>query len=158
MKQLPIDQTYTQDILFRLLATPSPSGYTDRAVHLIADELDKLGRMARLAGIAIKRQIDEERLRSSEARYRGLFENVVDGVYIASRDGEIITVNPALVEMLGYDDVEDLKAAETAKADASATDVDFAQFLFNSLNKIRTAFTEEASLFPNFNLLVEQFF
>ena len=43
MKQLPIDQTYTQDILFRLLATPSPSGYTDRAVHLIADELDKLG-------------------------------------------------------------------------------------------------------------------
>jgi len=43
MKQLPIDQTYTQDVLFRLLATPSPSGYTDRAVHLIADELDKLG-------------------------------------------------------------------------------------------------------------------
>ncbi|MGB5648793.1 MAG: osmoprotectant NAGGN system M42 family peptidase, partial [Sedimenticolaceae bacterium] len=43
MKRLPIDQTYTQDILFRLLNTPSPSGYTDRAVHLIADELDKLG-------------------------------------------------------------------------------------------------------------------
>jgi len=75
------------------------------------DELDKLARMARLAGIAIKRQIDEQRLRTSEARYRGLFENVVDGVYIASRDGEIITANPALVDMLGYDDVEDLKAA-----------------------------------------------
>ncbi|MGI9248496.1 MAG: PAS domain S-box protein, partial [Woeseiaceae bacterium] len=75
------------------------------------DELDKLSRMARLAGIAIKRQQDEERLRNSEARYRGLFENVVDGVYIASREGEIITANPALVEMLGYDDVEDLKAA-----------------------------------------------
>ena len=75
------------------------------------DELDKLARMARLAGIAIKRQLDEDRLRTSEARYRGLFENVVDGVYIASREGEIITANPALVEMLGYDDVEDLKAA-----------------------------------------------
>ncbi|HNP35078.1 MAG TPA: EAL domain-containing protein [Woeseiaceae bacterium] len=75
------------------------------------DELDKLGRMARLAGIAIKRQQDEERLRSSEARYRGLFENVIDGVYIASRDGEISTANPALVEMLGYDSVEALKAA-----------------------------------------------
>jgi diguanylate cyclase (GGDEF)-like protein/PAS domain S-box-containing protein len=55
--------------------------------------------------------LDEERLRTSEARYRGLFENVVDGVYISSRDGDIITVNPALVEMLGYDDVDDLKAA-----------------------------------------------
>ena len=74
-------------------------------------ELDKLSRMARLAGIAIKRQLDEDRLRSSEARYRGLFENVIDGVYIASRQGEIVTANPALVEMLGYDSVEDLKAA-----------------------------------------------
>ena len=43
MKTIPIDQRYTQDILFRLLNTPSPSGYTDRAVHLVADELDKLG-------------------------------------------------------------------------------------------------------------------
>jgi len=67
--------------------------------------------MARLAGIAIQRQQDEDKLRNSEARYRGLFENVVDGVYIASRDGEIITANPALVEMLGYESVEDLKAA-----------------------------------------------
>ena len=75
------------------------------------DELDQLSHMARLAGIAIKRQEDEEKLRTSEARYRGLFENVVDGVYIASREGEIITANPALVEMLGYRDVEDLKAA-----------------------------------------------
>ncbi|MGB5334040.1 MAG: EAL domain-containing protein [Woeseiaceae bacterium] len=75
------------------------------------DELDQLSRMAHLAGIAIKRQQDEEKLRSSEARYRGLFENVVDGVYIASREGKIITANPALVEMLGYDDVEDLRSA-----------------------------------------------
>jgi diguanylate cyclase (GGDEF)-like protein/PAS domain S-box-containing protein len=32
-------------------------------------------------------------------------------VYIASREGDIITANPALVEMLGYESVEDLKAA-----------------------------------------------
>ena len=74
------------------------------------DELDKLRCMARLAGIAVKRRQDEEKLRSSEARYRGLFENVVDGVYIASREGELITANPALVEMLGYDSVEDMKS------------------------------------------------
>lgn len=43
MKNLEIDQRYTQDILFRLLNTASPAGYTDRAVHLVADELDKLG-------------------------------------------------------------------------------------------------------------------
>ncbi|NQV87435.1 MAG: EAL domain-containing protein [Woeseiaceae bacterium] len=74
-------------------------------------ELDKLSGMARLAGIAMKRQQDEDKLRSSEARYRGLFENVVDGVYIASREGDIIAANPALVEMLGYESVADMKAA-----------------------------------------------
>ena len=85
--------------------------YRDREGQPNSDELDKLSRMARLAGIAIKRQMDEDKLRNSESRYRGLFENVVDGVYISSRDGDIITVNPALVEMLGYDSVDDLKRA-----------------------------------------------
>ena len=85
--------------------------YANRNREPGADEIEKLNRMARLAGIAIKRRQDEERLKSSEARYRGLFENVVDGVYIASRDGEIIAANPALVEMLGYASVDELRAA-----------------------------------------------
>ena len=85
--------------------------YLDKPRKPTTDELDRLGRMARITGIAIKRQLDEDKLRSSESRYRGLFENVIDGVYISSRDGEIITVNPALVEMLGYESVEDLKRA-----------------------------------------------
>jgi diguanylate cyclase (GGDEF)-like protein/PAS domain S-box-containing protein len=85
--------------------------YLDEAREPNTDELDKLARMTRLAGLAIKKQIDEETLKKSESRYRGLFENVVDGVYISSRDGEIITVNPALVDMLGFDSVDDLKRA-----------------------------------------------
>ena len=85
--------------------------YLDEARSPTTQELDQLSGMARLAGIAIKRQRDEDKLRSSEARYRGLFESVVDGVYIASRDGDIVTANPALVEMLGFDSVEDMRAA-----------------------------------------------
>jgi diguanylate cyclase (GGDEF)-like protein/PAS domain S-box-containing protein len=85
--------------------------FVDKARAPSTDELDKIARLARLAGIAIKRQLDEDRLRSSEMRYRGLFENVVDGVYIASRDGDLIAANPALVEMLGFDSVDDLKSA-----------------------------------------------
>jgi diguanylate cyclase (GGDEF)-like protein/PAS domain S-box-containing protein len=85
--------------------------YVNEARAPTTDELDKLGRLARLAGIAIKRQIDEDKLRSSEMRYRGLFENVVDGVYISSRKGDLIAANPALVEMLGYESAEELKGA-----------------------------------------------
>jgi diguanylate cyclase (GGDEF)-like protein/PAS domain S-box-containing protein len=85
--------------------------YANEARAAKTDEIDKIGRLARLAGIAIKRELDQQQLRTSEARYRGLFENTVDGVYIASREGNIIAANPALVEMLGYDSVADLKAA-----------------------------------------------
>ena len=84
--------------------------YVNESREPSADELDKLSRIARLAGIALKRQLDESKLKNSEMRYRGLFENVVDGVYIASRDGELVAANPALVEMLGYDSTEDLKS------------------------------------------------
>ncbi len=84
--------------------------YVNEARAPTTDELDKLNRLARLAGIAIKRQLDEDKLRNSEMRYRGLFENVVDGVYIASRDGDLVAANPALVDMLGYDSPEDLKS------------------------------------------------
>ncbi|MEX2494622.1 MAG: EAL domain-containing protein [Woeseia sp.] len=85
--------------------------YLKSARRPTTDELDKLNRMARLAGIAIKRQRDEDQLRSSESRYRGLFENVVDGVYITSREGDVIAVNPALVEMLGFESADELTKA-----------------------------------------------
>lgn len=85
--------------------------YLDNTRQPTTGELDKLGHVARLAGIAIKKQFDEQRLRNSERRYKGLFQNVVEGVYVASRDGHLITVNPAMVEMLGYDGAEELKSA-----------------------------------------------
>ncbi len=72
-------------------------------------ELDRITGLGRLAGIAIKRRYDEEALRSSEARFRGLFEHVVEGVYIANPEGEIESANPALMQILGYDDEEQLK-------------------------------------------------
>ncbi|WP_295539922.1 osmoprotectant NAGGN system M42 family peptidase [uncultured Thiohalocapsa sp.] len=42
MKAVPIDHEYLLDILLRLLFTPSPSGYTDRVVHLVCEELERM--------------------------------------------------------------------------------------------------------------------
>ncbi len=67
-------------------------------------------RMTRLAGIAIERKLAEKAIRKSEARFRGLFANVLDGVYQVSADGCFISANPALVKMLGYESEEALKA------------------------------------------------
>ncbi len=43
MKRLRIDTDYLVDTLFSLLAIPSPSGYTDRIVHHVGEELERLG-------------------------------------------------------------------------------------------------------------------
>ncbi len=43
MKRLPIDTDYLLDTLFAMLAIPSPSGYTDRIVHHVGEELERLG-------------------------------------------------------------------------------------------------------------------
>jgi len=65
-------------------------------------------RMAQIAGIAIERRGAEDALRRSESKFRGLFENVMEGVYQTSRDGRILVANPAFVQLLGYDSAEEL--------------------------------------------------
>jgi peptidase M42 family hydrolase len=42
-KALPIDMAYVQDVLLRLLRTPSPTGRTDEVMHVIGRELERLG-------------------------------------------------------------------------------------------------------------------
>ncbi|MCZ6560905.1 MAG: PAS domain S-box protein [Gammaproteobacteria bacterium] len=79
-----------------------------------AKDIEAASRLSRLAAIAVERASSEEALRESEARFRGLFESVVDGVYRSSADGKILAANPALVSMLGYKREEDLKGLSKA--------------------------------------------
>ena len=73
-------------------------------------ELRILAHAAQIAGIAIARRLAEEALRTSEAKYRGLFESIVEGVYQSGRDGRLKSVNPAFVAILGYEHAEQLYA------------------------------------------------
>ena len=82
--------------------------YFDTARGPKTEELDLATRLTQLLGIAIRRKLDESALRDSEARFRALFDNVVDGVYQVTPAGEIVSMNPALVRMLGYEDAKEL--------------------------------------------------
>ncbi|MES1258621.1 MAG: PAS domain S-box protein [Acidobacteriota bacterium] len=48
-----------------------------------------------------ERKLAEQTLRRSERRFRGLFENVVAGVYQTTPEGRITAANPMLLRMLG---------------------------------------------------------
>ena len=43
-----------------------------------------------------------DRLQLSEAKYRSLFENVSEGIFIAQLDGRFLDVNPALARIIGH--------------------------------------------------------
>jgi diguanylate cyclase (GGDEF)-like protein/PAS domain S-box-containing protein len=78
-------------------------------------DFELMARASQLAGIAIERRRAEAALMDSEARYRSLFANVVEGVYQTTPDGKLVTANPALVEMLGFDSVEELRSLDSVE-------------------------------------------
>ncbi|HEV3179418.1 MAG TPA: PAS domain S-box protein [Steroidobacteraceae bacterium] len=80
-----------------------------------APEAQIMARAAQLAGIAIERHLAEQALRGSEAKFRGLFESIAEGVYQSTREGRLLSVNPAFVAMLGYSSAEEMYALASAE-------------------------------------------
>jgi diguanylate cyclase (GGDEF)-like protein/PAS domain S-box-containing protein len=48
-------------------------------------------------------KIAEESLRFAEEKYRGIFENAVEGIYQSAPDGRFLSVNVSLSRILGYE-------------------------------------------------------
>lgn len=63
----------------------------------------------------LERQETEEALKSSEELYRNLIEKLPDGVYKCTPDGRFISVNPAMISILGYSSREELLAVDLRK-------------------------------------------
>lgn len=54
------------------------------------------------------RTLAEKTSRQAEAKYRSIFENAVEGIFQTTPDGCVISANPALARILGYDSPETL--------------------------------------------------
>jgi diguanylate cyclase (GGDEF)-like protein/PAS domain S-box-containing protein len=52
----------------------------------------------------------EEALKKAEARYRGIFEHAIEGIFQSTVDGRFLISNPMLAEIYGYASPEDLIA------------------------------------------------
>jgi PAS domain S-box-containing protein len=60
-----------------------------------------------------ERKSAEDALRESEEKYRGIFENAVEGIYRSRPDGRYIDLNPAFARIFGYDSPQELMTAIT---------------------------------------------
>jgi PAS domain S-box-containing protein len=59
-------------------------------------------------GVALLRLREEQAVRKAEQKFRGIFENAVEGIYQAAPDGTILSANPAMAAILGFRSSDDL--------------------------------------------------
>jgi diguanylate cyclase (GGDEF)-like protein/PAS domain S-box-containing protein/putative nucleotidyltransferase with HDIG domain len=85
------------------------------AVEVSSTAIDFGGRRARLvmATDITARLGMEEALRRAEAKYRGIFEHALEGIFQTSPEGRYLDANPALARIYGYDSAAELIAGLT---------------------------------------------
>jgi PAS domain S-box-containing protein len=88
----------------------------------VRNEYEEMYLMAGIARDITERKIAELELQQSREQHRLLFEMTPDGVAIIKPDGEILSMNPAGAEMLGYDSPEELMGMNSTKLYQSPED------------------------------------
>ena len=79
---------------------------------LLDSKGDAVGAIESVRDITERRRV-EESLARAEEKYRSIFENALEGIYQVTTEGKILSSNPALAQILGYDSPEDLMEAVT---------------------------------------------
>ncbi len=78
------------------------AGNLEKIIHIATDMTDKVK--------------TERALRESEAKYRSIFEDAVEGIYQTTPEGRFMTVNPAMARMTGYGSPDEMIASVTDMA------------------------------------------
>ena len=58
-----------------------------------------------------QRRHAQQALKTAEEKYRGIFENAVEGIFQSSIDGRILTANPMMARIFGYEGPEEMLQA-----------------------------------------------
>jgi PAS domain S-box-containing protein len=110
-KALALNQPYMLE--YRLL-------HRDGTIHWIDERgrasFDEQGRIRHLDGAIFDitaQKLAKDALRIAEEKYRSIFENALEGIFQASPDGYLISVNPAMSRIFGYDSPENTIAQLT---------------------------------------------
>ncbi len=121
----------TEVIAERNLTTLKQSGYWEGEsfgkrkdgstfpIHLtnsiFRDEKGKVKGMVFVANDLTERKRAEELLRKSEEKYRTLFEESTDAIFVTTQEGRYVDINEATVKLLGYDSKEELLNIDIAR-------------------------------------------
>ena len=87
----------------RLETTVDRIATGDMDARCVSESSDELGRLAtRVNAMADRLSDSARRLRESEATYRGIFENSLEGIFHLDRSGKLHDANLALARLMGH--------------------------------------------------------
>ncbi|HEX9653060.1 MAG TPA: PAS domain-containing sensor histidine kinase [bacterium] len=76
--------------------------------ELLVSPIDKVELQARVEIGLRTRRLSLDLQKAGEDKYRHIFENAIEGIFQTTQDRRLITANPALARILGYDSPEEL--------------------------------------------------
>lgn len=95
------------EVLWKKDGTNFPSAFS--AMPII--EEDKIcGAVVTFRDITLRKRVMDA-LRKSEAKYRNIFENAVEGIFQTTLEGRFISVNPAFARICGFSTPEEMIAS-----------------------------------------------
>ncbi|MGE3310572.1 MAG: PAS domain S-box protein [Limisphaerales bacterium] len=90
---------------------PSQSESLEALGRMVMGQLDLGRRQRQLEELEMQHARVEEALREAEAKYRGIVENTVLGIYQTTPEGRYLSANPMLAKIYGYSSPEELMNA-----------------------------------------------
>lgn len=122
------------------IAMKSYRQFTPEEVELLVTMGNQIGVAVDNAGLYQQQQITTQQLRISEERYRGLFENSSDAIFVCSTAARIISINRACEELTGYTPQELVNSAI------------YELFPPESRDKVRVLFTDKITQIPGVDI------
>ena len=71
-------------------------------IYPILDEKDEVSKLSIIGLDVTERKLAENALKESEEKYRSIFDNSTNAIFLTRPDGSILDANPAAEEMYGY--------------------------------------------------------
>ncbi len=90
-----------------------PDAFDAQEVELLEELANEVAYGLNSLRLKAEHQQMEEALRQAEAKFRGIFEHAVEGIFQSTPEGQFISVNPAMARIFGFRSPEAMLASVT---------------------------------------------
>ncbi|MFA6470276.1 MAG: PAS domain S-box protein [Bacteroidota bacterium] len=129
-RELALSRNYRSSIALPIILSGEPIGafvifatvenyFTDEEVSLLTEVTGDISFAIRTFEMNRNRKAAESALRESEEKFRSLYENNLNGVFLTTPDGTIISANPSACDILGRTEEEICRVGRPGVVDMS---------------------------------------